>query len=199
MLGPAEAAKRIRDYVPVDMPPKKAEIVLLEIIEDLGWASGSDAADFAAEWTDKFVVRLRKLAAVESDLAKVSCFEFNSINANFIQGSCFIEPKNSEAEAAAKRLRANMIYYERSFEVLENDEFEVLCSRILGLWNVEKEFVTRASADQGIDFFGRVAFGEIMKSSAIGPGAEKQRWTPKLRQVAKVDCLMIRTIHDDEA
>lgn len=26
-----------------------------------------------------------------------------------------------------------------------------------------------------------------------------ERWTPKLRQVAKVDCLMIRTIHDDEA
>lgn len=39
---------------------------------------------------------------------------------------------------------------------------------------MEEEFVSRRSADQGVDFFGRVPFGEIMKPSAIGSGAERQ-------------------------
>jgi len=43
----------------------------------------------------------------------------------------------------------------------------------LELLKVEKPFVSRQTADQGIDFFGRVPYGKILQPSFLHPGAEK--------------------------
>jgi hypothetical protein len=51
--------------------------------------------------------------------------------------------------------------------------FEILSGKILNLLRVEKSVVSRRSADQGIDFFGRVPLGQMLKPEIISPGAEK--------------------------
>ena len=144
------------------------------IIENQGWAEGEGTDELAERWLRRFVQLLKSKVAVDAGNAKVSKFEFNSANDAFLQGSCFVEPSNTSEVADAKRRRSNNVHYLEAFGTLSNIQFEKLCARIIGLWRVEKEFYTRASADQGIDFFGQMPFGELIHPSAIGPGAEKQ-------------------------
>ncbi|WP_171210285.1 MULTISPECIES: restriction endonuclease [unclassified Ruegeria] len=66
-----------------------------------------------------------------------------------------------------------MLRYVDEFEAINPNDFEWLCGRTLSLFQVEEEFVTRSSADQGIDFLGRVPVGEILKPAVIDPGPEQ--------------------------
>ena len=174
MKGPSEAAKRIDAYVSIDMEPRPAIKVLIEIIEHQNWADEIDSDELAAKWVERFLHQLRRRAATESAQGKISLFEFNSVSERHIQGSCFVEPRNSSEEAEAKRRRANCIHLSEALSEVSYDEFEVLCARALTLWNVDKGVHTRRSGDQGIDFFGRMAFGETLTPTPIRPGAEKQ-------------------------
>jgi len=174
MRGPAEAAKFIDAYVDFEEPPIKIITVLVRIIEGEGHAKNDDALELAERWLGRFKVHLANRIAEETQLSQVPCCELNPANEDYLQGPCFVSPKLSEQEAKEKRLRANKKHYTDAFSKISNDKFETLCARVLSLWRVEEEFVSRRSADQGVDFFGRVPFGEIMKPSAIGNGAERQ-------------------------
>lgn len=174
MRGPAEAAKLIDSYVPIDMPPCLAKSVLKRIIEGEEWAEGDAVGEYAEQWLSRFVKGLRSRVAVDQSQSKICTFEFNSVNEAYLQGSCFEEPSNTPDEKVAKRRRLNSVHYQEVFKGICNLGFEKLCARIIGLWEVESEFCTRASADQGIDFFGRIPVGELIRPSAIGPGAERQ-------------------------
>ena len=149
-------------------------IHLVRIIEGEGNAKGDEALEIAESWLPRFKRYVSERIAEEVSQSQVPCCEVSPTNEDYVQGPCFISPNAPEEEVQQKRLRANKAYYIRAFSDLSNDDFEVLCARVLSLWRVEKDFVSRRSADQGVDFFGRVPFGEIMKPSAIGNGAERQ-------------------------
>ena len=174
MKGPAEAAKLIDNYVSFNMRPYPVRTVLKRIIDGQKWEEGEAVDELAERWLQDFVRRLELRAANDESHSQISPFEFNSANETFLQGSCFEEPRNTPAEKAAKRLRLNNVHYQEVFKSISDLQFEKLCARILGLWKVEREYHTRASADQGIDFFGRMPLGELIHPLAIRPGAEKQ-------------------------
>jgi hypothetical protein len=144
------------------------------MIEHFEVASADAAIEVAERWHTRFKIQLQKRLLLEYQKAKIFCCEFCPTSDDHIQGSCFISPLCSEQEAQERNLRSNKKHYTEAFSTLTNDEFEVLCSRVLSLWKVEREFVSRRSADQGVDFFGRVPFGEVLKASLIGNGAERQ-------------------------
>lgn len=174
MRGPSEAAKRLHGYIGFDEEPMKFFSLLVRIIEGEGHATGDEALELAERWLSSFKKFVAERIADETLQSRVPCCEVTPTNEDYVQGPCFVSPNASVDEIQQKKLRANKVHYIRSFSALGNDDFEVLCARVLSLWRVEKEFVSRRSADQGVDFFGRVPFGEILKPSAIGHGAERQ-------------------------
>lgn len=175
MRGAAEAAKKIDIYVAIEMLPRPIGEVLVDIIEAENWTTEVESAEELAEkWVQRFQFFLKKKALEESERSLISCFEFNTANEEYIQGSCFVEPSSSEEEREGKRRRANCVHVKDALSKISDQQFEVLCARVLRLMHVEDPIHTRYSMDHGIDFFGRMPIGEIIKPSAISSGAESQ-------------------------
>ena len=175
MRGPVEAVKLLADFVSVQMSPQQLVVVLQAIIVREAWCGPGDLPDELAErWEAKFKARIKANIEEARLNSQFIQYELSYANDDYIQGACFVEPGDDASVVEAKQKRANIFSYVSEFKTLTPAEFEVLSGRVLSLFNVEQEFVTRASADQGIDFFGRVPFGELIKPSAIAPGAERQ-------------------------
>lgn len=96
-------------------------------------------------------------------------FAFNSSSEYMIQGPCFIEPIDSPEVKAQKRNRLRWQEYYGVLRELSPREFEVLCSKILGLLGVPTPECTPYQGDQGIDFYGRMSFGDFTGYGAIFP------------------------------
>ncbi|MXN64769.1 hypothetical protein GR183_07610 [Stappia sp. GBMRC 2046] len=175
MRGPAEAIKILSRLIPVQMPPRLVVEVLQEIIIQESWHSASETpGELAERWHKNFKNRISAAIHTARTESRFLQYELSFANDDYIQGSCFVEPGDDAIIASAKERRANTFEFISEFSTLTPNEFEILSGRVLSLFNVEKGYVTRVSADQGIDFFGRVPFGELLKPSAITPGAEKQ-------------------------
>ena len=175
MRGPAEAARKLSSLIPIQMEPRLLVEILKEIIVSEGWSNAGEMPEELAEkWRRPFKSRVRNAIEEARRNSHFHRYELNIANDDYIQGSCYIEPNDDQSVRAAKARRANVFAYVDEFENLTHAEFETLSGRVLSLFKVEEGFVTKASADQGIDFFGRVPFGEVIKPTAISPGAEKQ-------------------------
>jgi len=174
MRGPAGAVNKLANAIGVQMPPRPLHHVLEEIIIQERW---NEPAETPAELAEKWLVRFK--VSIRDEIQKLRynhhfChYELNSANDDYIQGACFVEPTDKDDVACGKNKRANMCRFEEAFKAITPKDFEFLCGRVLGLLKVEEGFVSRTTADQGIDFFGRVPFGEILKPSAIPHGAER--------------------------
>lgn len=171
--GPAEAAKLIPTVVAVDAPPRQTRDVLLHIINQKGWFLGSQAEDQAEVWLPRFVSRAQFLITSLLDSGHHVSFCFNSSGFDYLQGSCYPEPSDADHIVEAKRRRANTARIFERCQTLTPEQFEQLSGKILLLLKVDTPFVSRRTADQGIDFFGRVSFGQIIKPSFLPGGAEK--------------------------
>jgi hypothetical protein len=169
-----QAAKCIEEFLTIDMPPKHVSNLFLEILVGMGWFNKEDAADYASSKIDYFKRHLRKKLISDQEIFRISYFEFNAKSEHYIQGSCFVGPDVSESEKQEKRFRSRCVDFTFAFRSIGNSDFEKLCARVISLWKTEESYVTRLSADQGVDFFGRVPFGELIKPSVITNGAEKQ-------------------------
>jgi hypothetical protein len=173
MRGPADAAKFIEASFEVDLAPRLLTDLIVIAIEENGAAGDLSAEEVAEIWAPKVKSRLISMIESAKEHAKFVRVALNSSNDDYVQGSCFVEPTEDESVEEAKRKRATLLRYVDEFEAIDPNDFELLCGRTLSLFQVEEEFVTRASADQGIDFFGRVPVGEILKPAVIDPGPEQ--------------------------
>lgn len=171
--GPLEAVRLIETVVSIDTPPRPSRKVLFDIIVTAGWLRGSDAAEKAELWLNRFTLRASFVIAEAERSGRHLAFCFNSSGNNYLQGSCFVEPADSVAVADAKMRRSQTLSIFQHCRRMTPRAFEILSGKILHLLQVEKSIVTRRSADQGIDFFGRVPLGQMLKPSIISPGAEK--------------------------
>jgi hypothetical protein len=167
------AARLIHTVLPVVSPPRPTIDVLGDIIRSQGWFVGADADDKAEEWLPRFIQRLEFIVAENVGEGRYLSFAFNSSGTAHLQGYCFCEPGDTEEIKSSKRKRANTISIFEHFKTIDDRQFEFLCGKVLGLLNVETPFVSKASADHGIDFFGRVKFGDMLKASLLHQGAEK--------------------------
>lgn len=168
------AVKNIESFVAINMPPTQLQRVLVRIIKEEDWAHRNLADEIAEEWLATFSSELQKRAEYERQRSKVSVFEFNSVSEQHIQGSCFIEPRNSPQERESKIKRANCVHIAEILKETTDDQFEELCANILELWHVESPIRTQRNADHGIDFFGKMTFRQFFGDSQISSGAEKQ-------------------------
>lgn len=171
--GPIEAAKLISVALTVSAGPRSIRELLVEIIVNQGWYSSLDAEDKADEWLPRFKSRLKHEIAATRDEGGFLAFQFNSSGDDYVQGSCFCEPHELPEVQEAKIRRAYTFQIHECCLALDPEQFEQLSGRLLGLLNVEQAFVSRRSADQGIDFFGRVPIGKMLKPSLLDMGAEK--------------------------
>lgn len=173
MRGPADAASVIEATSELDMSPQLlANLIASEICKN-GAKSDLSPEELAEHWAPKVKSRLIRMIEAAKEDAKFLRVTLNSSNDDYVQGSCFVERDEDEVVAVSKRKRAMLLRYVDEFEAVDPNDFEWLCGRTLSLFQVEEEFVTRASADQGIDFFGRVPVGEILKPTAIDPGPDQ--------------------------
>ena len=159
--GPVEAAKLIQIVIAVDSPPRLAREVLTDIIIQNGWFSGNEAVDRADYWLIRFIKRAEFIIRSNREAGSYVSFTFNSSGSDYLQGSCYPEPTDPEDVVKAKLRRSQTYYIYEHCRSLKPAQIEQLCGRILELLKVEKPFVSRQSADQGIDFFGRVPYGKI--------------------------------------
>jgi hypothetical protein len=172
--GAHEAAKRISQVVGVSDAPRSTRAVLREIIISANWYSGNDADDRTDAWLTRFISRLVAILDEATSLGSVVTFTFNSSGTDFIQGACFAEPSASVAEKEAMANRTKLVDIFAQLASLTPIEFEKLSGRILALLGVSEPHVTQASADQGVDFYGRLSLGELLKPTSLTPGGEKQ-------------------------
>lgn len=173
--GPAAAAKIICDTCSLNAGPTRVSDLLVEIIIAQSWqADLSVAAEFAERWKSTVLTRLRAELTELAKSGRPAKFSFNSSSDDIIQGACFIEPLDSMQLIESKRRRLNYYDYHSNLVKLTPNQFECLCGKIIELLGVKEPIVTRASADEGIDFYGKLELGGFLYPNDLSPTIQKQ-------------------------
>lgn len=171
--GPAAAAALIDQYVSLNAPPRPAKDVLGQIIRDQGWFSGDEADEKTEAWVTVFKIRLAETRTKAIEDSLYNQFDFNTADAEHIQGACFCEPSDPPEVVQAKNNRSIAPEIRAYFESVSDAEFEKLCAAVLELLGVDKPFFSQKAGDQGIDFFGRAPFSTLLAQNALPAGVEK--------------------------
>ena len=139
------------------------------------WADDPNVARESAErWEINVLARLRTELTNLNERGRPAKYTFNSSSDNLIQGACFPEPGDSEQLADKKRRRFHYYDYYTALQGLTPRHFELLCGKIIGLLGVLKPVVTKASADEGIDFYGKLALGSFFYPNDLSPTVQQQ-------------------------
>lgn len=154
----------------VASPPRLAREWIVAIIVREGWASGDQVFELAERWEASFLSRLRQELSTAEEAGRFSYFEFNSSSTEMIQGSCFIEPADPPETQVAKNRRARLAEYVGAVADLTPAEFEAVCRGILKLLGVDAPALTPRTADEGVDFYGRLHLAKIGYGELRLPG-----------------------------
>lgn len=173
--GPTLVVKELFARIEVDAEPKPIVEIVTALCLKLGWHTSAAEAREAAERWESGVQNL--LQRELSELGRVGRFAplaFNSSSSLHVQGSAFIEPKDGDEIKAAKNKRAEFSSYSAALKELTSRQFEALCTGILDIFGVDKPVLTPASADEGIDFYGRLRLEKHIFAGMPLPGVQKQ-------------------------
>ncbi len=174
-LGPVTAARILQLEIDISASPASAKEWLIQIAVNKRWAiSRGEAAEYAERWETGFLQALRSHMNEMREVGRFTRFEFNSSSSYVIQGSAFIEPCDSQDLRAAKARRARFTEYVSALRALNPEEFEALCVGVLHILGVREPRTTPSSADEGIDFYGRIRFADIMKWAGSDAGVLAQ-------------------------
>jgi len=173
--GPASVAELIVARIDVSASPLNVLDIIQNRSIEVGWFTSRDEArEFAERHKRGVLQRLRGELDELNRLGRFCAFAFNSSSPDHIQGSSFIEPKDQEALKRLKQLRARFTSYQWCLEKLSPREFEALCSGLLSLFGVSSPVLTKATGDEGIDFYGKLPVGGMLKPNGKFPGVETQ-------------------------
>jgi hypothetical protein len=168
--GPAAVAAEIIQNYPVDATPRELKEVVVEIALNAGWFESEDlAAELTDAWVGRVETRLRAELAVASSMGRPSSFAFNSISEYLIQGSAHPEGSDSPEVVESKLRRSSSARYLELLSAISPRQFEGVCRGILGILGCDSPFVSDYSADQGIDFYGRLHLaGRLGNANILG-------------------------------
>lgn len=173
--GPSRAKQIFVGSIDVESEPRSAVDWLVEIGLDEGWHENeSEAREAAERWSDRFLDLLRQDLNEHRQMGRFAPFEFNSSSSYLIQGCAFIEPRDSDDVRAAKARRSQYDDYAEALRELSPREFEALCSGLLDVIGVEDVETTAYSADEGIDFYGKLKLGRFILVEDFYPGVQQQ-------------------------
>ncbi|WP_120078125.1 restriction endonuclease [Aurantiacibacter odishensis] len=167
------AAEKLDQYIdPLDAPQRTIKL-LERVIVGEGWAQGVNAKTLAAESHSTFERFLLKRISAAAESRRLLSFEFSSETTTVVQGSCFIFESDGQEIAEYKRQRSNALPMLQTVQDLSPREFEFLCGVILAKLGVEEPFISPSSNDQGVDFFGKAAFGDLVKKTVLPDAVEE--------------------------
>jgi restriction endonuclease Mrr len=165
----------ISSRISVLASPKSVKEWGAELALNLGWYnSPSEALEAAEKWTPQVLSLLRRELDELNRLGRFATFTFNSSSLDLIQGAAFIEPCESVAVKTAKTKRAHFNSYLKALRQLTPREFERLCVGVLSLLGVKNAVLTPYSADEGVDFYGRLSLKGYIVPNAVFPGLQNQ-------------------------
>jgi hypothetical protein len=170
--GPALAVKCLDKVVSVSAPPRPAQEVLVKIAEAEDWfCSRAEAQEAAERWEGAFLHRLREMLSERNRLGRFCLHALNSSSPYMVQGCAFIEASVDplDVQEAKKRLGA-FAEYVSAIQAITPDDFEAVCRGMLVELGVDDAIVTRHSADEGIDFYGRLELEGNLKRVGALPG-----------------------------
>jgi hypothetical protein len=173
--GPTLVSKIILERFPIDSPPRPIVDIITEIILQENWDMDKAIARERAEiWSENTLNILRSELNHMIEIGRPPRYMFNPSSSYMIQGVCFIAPHDSQdlRESKLRRLKSNL--YFDLFAELSPDQFEDLCGKFIGLLGVTDPVVTRRSADEGIDFFGKLSLESIFFPQDLTPTLQKQ-------------------------
>lgn len=173
--GPAYALRLVPMFVNISDPPRRARDVLAEIAITKHWYSNIAEAEEAGEaWESVFLRRLREDLSHCIEEGKPYFVVINSSAPDQIQGAAFIEPNDSLEVQEAKRKKAQSLMYLEELRNLSPRRFEGLCRGVIAVLGVIDHTVTKSSADEGIDFFGKLLLEQFLGADPVFPGIERQ-------------------------
>ena len=172
--GPAAAAQLIRETLLLNAAPRRVTEILVDIIVQQNWYDESLAYEMTERWQSTVLVRLREDLNDLIAQGRPTKFSFNSSSDDLLQGACFCEPSDSTQLVDSKGRRLNYYDYHAALKILTPREFELLCGKIIFLLGVKNPVVTRSSADEGIDFYGKLELGSLFYPSDLSPTIQKQ-------------------------
>ncbi len=173
--GPRSAAKLIIESFDLLREPLGVEVVVADLAITAGWFSyRPDAEERAEIWRESVTNLLRAELDERNRAGRVSRYDFNRSSEYLIQGACFPDPFDSPERSEAKRRRAERGSYQGFLTELSPTQFEVVCRGMLSEMGAGDVSLTARSADQGIDFFGRLGLqGKLTRVYSL-PGVDQQ-------------------------
>lgn len=173
--GPASAAKIILETTALDATPKRVKELIALICLNQDWCDSKDlAAEKGEAWAQACINKLRQDLSVLQEHGRPARVTFNSSSEDVIQGACFVEPRDGDIARDQKARRLRSAEYYSAFDKLSPDQFETLCAKFIGLLGVKSPIVTRRSADEGIDFYGRLSLGSMFFPHDLTPTIQSQ-------------------------
>jgi Restriction endonuclease len=155
--------------------PKRITIAAAETIMAEGWAQSiAVAGELASKWESRLSEYLRSKCNEAVEMGWPARLCFNSSATDHIQGSCFIEPLDDLDTQNAKSVRASQQSYYDAINSLTPEKFEQLCAKTIGLLGVTKPNITRRSADEGIDFYGKIDTSSMFYPADLYPTIQRQ-------------------------
>ena len=173
--GPSYAIQIILEELPLDASPRRLVDVIEEVILTNGWESSRTEARIKAEaWSKKALTYLQTEINKLEEIGKPSKVTFNSSSGYIVQGACFVEPRDSPDLQDQKMRRLRSSEYYSALQELTPEQLEDLCGKLVEFLGVRDPQVSRRSADEGIDFYGKLSLDSIFFPHDLGPTIQKQ-------------------------
>ncbi|MGV3511449.1 MAG: restriction endonuclease [Novosphingobium sp.] len=186
------ASKVVSSIAPFDSPkPLERLIAAVAMTEGLCDAGFED--DFAEKWHDRVLIHLRARLEDASEVGKFAHYRLVGLDQRFVGGSCQLLDSDSQEERKAKSQRAQTILIHRALKALSDNEFELLCQKVPVLLKAEPQGTKPQSNDQGIDFYAKVRFGEIVSPTILPTGSEKMLWAWIIGQAKNYERTVVST------
>ena len=173
--GPVRVVRYLLSSHPVTAASQHLVDVIVTVVNEMGWVSHPNrAAERAETWEEGVDRVLRRQLNELQALGRPARIAFNSSDSSYVQGACFVEPVDPPEIRKQKRRRRRLRPYVDLIRGLSPDEFEVLCQRLLSVLGVASPHLTRRTADEGIDFYGKLSGESVFFPHDLEPTVQRQ-------------------------
>lgn len=173
--GPSLVARLIASTIEITAPPRPVTLCGAEMALAQSWyESPSVALEALEKWEPQILSLLQRELSQLHQTGRFATFAFNSSSPQLIQGSAFVEPSDPAEVKEAKQRRAQHSSYLAALRTLSPRQFEMLCAGVLRLFGVQHPTLTPYSADEGLDFYGRLQLDSHIMPAAVFPGIHTQ-------------------------
>jgi hypothetical protein len=173
--GPSILAQLILESVEFDAAPVPLVELITQVVLEQGWElTQASAREKAEVWCKGTLSKLQHEVNALLDVGRPPRITFNSSSAYMVQGACFVEPRDPPNVVESKTRRLRYVDYSEALGGLTPRQFELLCGKLIELLGVDNPTVSRSSADEGIDFYGKLSFESIFFPDDLTPTIQKQ-------------------------